>query len=236
MGLQRHGGGGMAVRTITCIPGVTGDWRHPGGGARYDTRGFFGINWPALYRDDLRRPGTRALSMTRLGEGLLDVRDPPVKALLVYASNPLAGAPHQSRIRRGLERPDLFTVVVEHFRTDTVEYADIVRPATMQLEHADLQISYGHLYLSWNEPAVSPPGECLPTTEIFRRLAGRMGLDVPCLYASDEELARQALSSDHPSLRGITLEELKERGWMRLHCPEPLRLGRPAPDSPAGPG
>ena len=222
MGLQRHGGGGMAVRTITCIPGVTGDWRYPGGGAGYDTRGFFGLNWPALYRDDLRRQGTRSLSMTRLGEGLLEVSNPPVKALFVYGSNPLASVPHQSKIRRGLERTDLFTVVSEHFRTDTVEYADIVLPATMQLEHADLQIAYGHLYISWNEPAVPPPGECLPQTEMFRRLARRLGLDIPCLYDSDDELARQVLDSGHPSLRGITLERLKERGWMRLDYPEPF--------------
>jgi anaerobic selenocysteine-containing dehydrogenase len=222
MGLQRHGGGGMAVRTITCIPGVTGDWRYPGGGAGYDTRGFFGLNWPALYRDDLRRPGTRSLSMTRLGEGLLDVQDPPVKALFVYASNPLASVPHQSKLTRGLLRPDLFTVVAEHFRTDTVEYADIVLPATTQLEHADLQIAYGHLYISWNEPAVPAPGECLPSTEIFRRLARRLGLDIPCLYDEDEELARQVLDSGHPSLEGITLDRLKERGWMRLSYPEPF--------------
>ena len=222
MGLQRHGGGGMAVRTITCIPGVTGDWRYPGGGAGYDTRGFFGLDWPALFRDDLRRPGTRTLSMTRLGEGLLEVKDPPVQALFVYASNPLASVPHQSKIRRGLARPDLFTVVAEHFRTDTVEYADIVLPATMQLEHADLQIAYGHLYISWNEPAVPPPGECLPSTEMFRRLARRLGLDTPCLYDSDEDMARQVLGSGHPSLRGITLERLRERGWMRLDYPEPF--------------
>ena len=222
MGLQRHGGGGMAVRTITCIPGVTGDWRYPGGGAGYDTREFFGINWPALYRDDLRRPGTRSLSMTRLGEGLLEVDNPPVKALFVDGSNPLASVPHQSKIRQGLQRSDLFTVVAEHFRTDTVEYADIVLPATMQLEQADLQISYGHLYISWNEPAVSPPGECLPSTEMFRRLAGRLGLDIPRLYDSDDEMARQALDSRHPALRGITLDRLKERGWMRLNYPEPF--------------
>ena len=222
MGLQRHGGGGMAVRTITCIPGVTGDWRYPGGGAAYDTRGFFGVNWSALYRDDLRPPGTRTLSMTRLGEGLLEVREPPVKALFIYGSNPLASVPHQSKIRRGLQRPNLFTVVAEHFRTDTVEYADIVLPATMQLEHADLQIAYGHLYVSWNEPAVSPPGECMSSAEMFRRLARRMGLDIPCLYDSDDEIARQILDSGHPALRGITLDELKARGWMRLNYPEPF--------------
>jgi len=160
--------------------------------------------------------------MTRLGEGLLEVTDPPVKAILISASNPLASVPHQTKIRRGLERPDLFTVVVEHFRTDTVEYADLVLPTTMQIEQADLLISYGHLYISWNEPAVAPPGECLPSTEIYRRLARRLGLEAPCLYDSDEDMARQVLTSGHPSVRGITLERLKERGWMRLDYPEPF--------------
>jgi anaerobic selenocysteine-containing dehydrogenase len=234
MGLQRHGGGGMAVRTITCIPGVTGDWRHPGGGAGYDTRGFFGVDWGALYRDDLRAAPARSLSMTRLGEGLLEVADPPVKALVISASNPVASVPHQTKLRRGLERPDLFTVVVEHFPTDTVEYADLVLPTTMQIEHADLLISYGHLYISWNEPAVAPPGECLPSTEIYRRLARRLGLDVPCLYDSDEAMARQLLDSGHPSLRGITLERLRERGWMRLAYPEPFLPFADGFPSPSG--
>jgi anaerobic selenocysteine-containing dehydrogenase len=222
IGLQRHGGGGMAVRTITCLPGVTGDWRYPGGGASYDTRGFFGGNWSALFRDDLRARNTRSLSMTRLGEGLLEVDDPPVKALFIYGSNPLASVPHQTKIRRGLARPDLFTVVVEHFLTDTAEFADIVLPATMQFEHADLLIAYGHLYVLWNEPAVAPPGECLPATEIFRRLARTMHFDIPCLYDSDEEIARQILDTGHPSLEGITLEALKENGSLRLNYPDPF--------------
>ncbi len=227
IGIQRHGGGGMAVRTITCIPGVTGDWRYPGGGVHYDTRGFFGLNWAALWRDDLRprcqgRPGTRILTMTRLGEGLLELDNPPVKALFVYASNPAASIPHQTKVLRGLARDDLFTVVVEHFLTDTARYADIVLPATMQIEHRDLLIAYGHLYLAWNEPAVPPPGECLPTTEIFRRLARAMGLDEPALYDSDETIARQVLDSGHPSLDGITLEALKARGSIRLNYPDPF--------------
>ncbi len=222
IGIQRHGGGGMAVRTITCIPGVTGDWRYPGGGVCYDTRGFFGVNWAALWRDDLRPRETRALHMTRLGEGLLEVQNPPVKALFVYGSNPVASVPHQMKVRRGLARDDLFTVVVEHFMTDTARYADIVLPATMQIEHSDLLIAYGHLYLAWNEPAVPPPGECLEATEIFRRLARKMGLDVPALYDSDEAIARQILESGHPSLDGITLETLKARGFARLSYPEPF--------------
>jgi anaerobic selenocysteine-containing dehydrogenase len=222
IGIQRHGGGGMAVRTITCIPGVTGDWRHPGGGVCYDTRGFFGGNWAALRRDDLRQRNTRALSMARLGEGLLEVNDPPVKAIFIYGSNPLASVPHQNKIRQGLARQDLFMVVAEHFQTDTAAFADILLPATMQFEHADLLIAYGHLYVLWNEPAVAPPGECLPATEIFRRLARTMRLDIPCLYDSDEEIARQILETGHPSLDGITLEALKDRGSIRLNYPDPF--------------
>ena len=222
IGLQRHGGGGMAVRTITCIPGVTGDWRYPGGGAFYDTRGFFGMNWAALWRDDLQpRPG-RALHMTRLGEGLLELTDPPVKVLFVYQANPAASVPHQTKVLRGLAREDLFTVVVEHFMTDTARYADVILPATMQIEHSDLLISYGHLYLAWNEPAAPPPGQCLPATEMFRRLGRTLGLDTPALYDSDETMARQVLESGHPSLAGVTLEELKARGWMRLRYPDPF--------------
>jgi anaerobic selenocysteine-containing dehydrogenase len=222
IGIQRHGGGGMAVRTISCIPGVTGDWRHAGGGVCYDTRGFYGIDWAALWRDDLMKGHTRALSMTRLGEGLLEVTDPPVKALFIYASNPVASVPDQAKVRRGLARDDLFTVVVEHFMTDTTRYADIVLPATMQVEQKDLLIAYGHLYIAWNEPAVAPPGECLPTSEIFRRLARKMGIDDPAVHDSDEAIARQALGSGHAALDGITLETLKARGWMRLNLPDPF--------------
>jgi anaerobic selenocysteine-containing dehydrogenase len=222
IGIQRHAGGGMAVRTITCIPGVTGDWSHPGGGVCYDTRGFYGLDWASLWRDDLRPRPTRTLHMTRLGEGLLEVDDPKVMALVVYASNPAASVPHQTKVLRGLARDDLFTVVVEHFLTDTARYADILLPATMAIEHPDLLIAYGHLYLAWNEPAVPPPGECLPTTEIFRRLARKMGLETPELYDSDETMARQLLGSGHPSLAGINLEELKARGSIRLRYPDPL--------------
>lgn len=232
IGIQRHGGGGMAVRTITCIPGVTGDWRHPGGGVSYDTRGFFGVNWNALWRDDLRPRPARALSMTRLGEGLLETSDPPVTALFVCASNPAASVPHQTKVVRGLARDDLFTVVVEHFMTDTARYADVVLPATMATEHSDLLIAYGHLYLAWNQPAAPPPGECLPTTEIVRRLARAMGLEEPALYESDEDVARQVLDSGHPSLAGITLEALQARGSIRLNYPDPFvpfATGFPSP-------
>jgi anaerobic selenocysteine-containing dehydrogenase len=222
IGLQRHGGGGMAVRTITCIPGVTGDWKYPGGGVFYDTRGFFGLNWAALTRDDLRPRQTRVLDMKRLGETLLETDNPPVKALFVYGSNPAASVPQQTKALRGMARDDLFNVVIEHFLTDTAKCADILLPATMQIEHHDLLIAYGHIYLAWNEPAVPPPAECLPATEIFRRLAQAMHLDTPALYDSDETIARQLFNSGHPSLAGITFDELKARGWMRLNYPDPF--------------
>ncbi|CAM5331544.1 molybdopterin oxidoreductase [Streptomyces spiroverticillatus] len=221
-GIQRHAGGGMALRTLACLPGVTGDWKLPGGGLAYSTDGYFGGDREALYRDDLLTRPVRALSMTRLGEALTTVKDPPVKALIVYGANPAAAVGGQETIRSGLAREDLFTVVMEHFHTDTVDYADIVLPATMQTEHADLHDGYGHMYISWNEPAVRPPGECLSTTETFRRLAARLGLEEPSLYASDDELARDLLSGGHPSLDGIDLERLRRDGWARLNYPSPF--------------
>jgi anaerobic selenocysteine-containing dehydrogenase len=221
MGMQRHAGGGEAVRLISCIPAVTGDWRHLGGGVTYDTRGFFGGDWQALWRDDLRPPGTRSLVMTQLASSLRDA-DPPVEALFVYNANPLVSNPAQREVRRELAREDLFTVVVDHFLTDTARLADIVLPATMQPEHADLHLGYGHLYVAWNEPAVAPRGECLPNSEIFRRLAAALDLDEPCLYDSDEEMARAVLGSGHPSLEGITLERLRREGSVRLALPDPF--------------
>jgi len=180
------------------------------------------VNWAALWRDDLRSRSTRELHATRLGEGLLDLDDPPVKVLFVYGSNPMVSMPYQTKVQRGLVREGLFTVVVEHFMTDTARYADIVLPATMQIEHADLLIAYGHLYLAWNEAAVTPRGECLPATEIFRRLARRLNLEEPALYDSDEAIARQLLEVSHPSLAGITLETLKQHGSIRLNYPDPF--------------
>ncbi|GAA4518094.1 molybdopterin oxidoreductase family protein [Actinoallomurus oryzae] len=221
-GIQRHAGGGMALRTLACLPGVTGDWALPGGGLYYSTSGHFKLNLPKLVRIDLLPHPVRSLTMTRLGEGLLEVDDPPVKALFVIAANPVGSNPAQGKVRRGLSREDLFTVVLEHFPTDTTDYADIVLPATMQTEHLDVIAGYGHLYLVWNEPAVAPPGECLSTSETFRRLARRMGMTEPSLYDSDEDLVRQLLDSAHPWLDGITVEELRKRGFARLRVDRPF--------------
>ncbi|MBA3470035.1 MAG: molybdopterin oxidoreductase family protein [Herpetosiphonaceae bacterium] len=220
-GLQRHAGGGMAVRTLACLPAVIGAWRHAAGGIQLSTSGTFPINTAALERPDLIPAGTRTINMSELGHALTTVDDPPVKALMVYNSNPASIAPDLEQVRAGLLRDDLFTVVHEQFYTDTASYADILLPATTQLEHIDLHKAYGHLYLAWNAKSIEPLGEALPNTEVFRRLAAQMGFRDECFADDDLTIARQALSLPHPSLAGITLERLQEQGWVRLNVPEP---------------
>jgi anaerobic selenocysteine-containing dehydrogenase len=223
-GLQRHGGGGMAVRTIACLPAVTGHWRRPGGGVQMSTSGSFRFNTAALERPDLSPP-VRTINMIRLGEALTmpdaGVGGPPVRALVVYNSNPAAVAPDRGAVLRGLAREDLFTVVLEHFRTDTADWADIVLPATTQLEHWDIHFAYGHHYVTLNRPSIAPVGESRPNTQIFRQLAARMGMAHEALGDDDLALVRQALDSGHERMRGVTLDELLERGWMRLDVPRP---------------
>ncbi|MFN8094762.1 MAG: molybdopterin oxidoreductase family protein [Vicinamibacteria bacterium] len=222
-GLNRHAGGGMAVRTIACLPAVVGAWRDPGGGALLSTSGFFPVDEEALQRPDLAPPGTRTLNMSQLGRLLTDRSlDPPVAALFVYNSNPAAVAPEQESVREGLAREDLFVVVHDLFQTDTVDFADVFLPATTTLEHFDLHKAYGHLHLSLSRPAIEPLGEALPNTEVFRRLAARMGLDDPCLRDDDEALARAALDWSHPHLAGVTWERLEREGSVRLSLPDPL--------------
>jgi anaerobic selenocysteine-containing dehydrogenase len=216
-GVQRHAGGGMAVRTIACLPAIVGAWRDAAGGILLSTSGMFPLNYHALERPDLMpTPTPRMLNMSELGNLLTKVSDPPVRALYVYNSNPAAVAPDQSKVLEGLRREDLFTVVHELFMTDTCDYADIVLPATSQLEHFDLHKAYGHFYLVVNERAIPPLNEAKANTEVFRLLAARLDFAEDCFKDSDEEIARQALQSDHPSLAGITLEALREHGWMRL--------------------
>jgi anaerobic selenocysteine-containing dehydrogenase len=144
-----------------------------------------------------------------------------VRALVIYNSNPAAVAPDRGEVLRGLARPDLFTVVLEHFQTDTADWADVVLPATTQLEHWDIHLAYGHHYVTLNRPSIDPLGECLPNSEIFRRIAARMGLDHPALRDDDLTLIRQSLDGAGDKLRGITLEHLMEHGWARLNVPRP---------------
>lgn len=229
-GLQRHYGGGMAVRTICCLPAIVGAWRHPGGGAMLSTSKLYPWNseqleWPR----GMPAPGrnARIVNMVQLAEALLgELPGPPVKALYVYNSNPAAVCPDQLRVRKGLLREDLFTVVHEQFLTDTTDYADIVLPATTQLEHFDIHGSYGHTYVQVNEPVIPPLAEAKCNTDVFRLLARRLGFEPEYFDVSDEELARQALqfapggSGLCPdAFAGITLERLREEGPLRLRLP-----------------
>jgi len=213
-GLQRHAGGGSAVRAISLLPAVTGAWNDVGGGCQLSTSGAFPIQSAALERPDLIRPGTRTINMSRLGDALNDINDPPVRALIVYNSNPGAVAPNREHVLRGLRRENLFTVVLEHFQTDTADHADVLLPATTRLEHDDLHKAYGHIYLMYNRRAIEPLGEALPNAEIFRRLAAAMNLEDECLRDSDETMMRQALGD-------INLDELRAAGWKRLELGKP---------------
>lgn len=219
-GLQRHAGGGSAVRAIAVLPAITGTWNDAAGGCQLSSSGSFSLNWTGLERRDLAY-SSRTINMVRLGAALTELNDPPVDALVVYNSNPASVAPDRERVLRGLKREDLFTVVIEHFQTDSADYADVLLPATTQLEHEDIHRAYGHLYMMHNSRAIAPLGEALPNSEIFRRIAAAMKLDAPELRVSDEQLMRDALNGSGESLRGITLEALREHGSMRLNLPTP---------------
>lgn len=221
--IERHAGGGQTVRSIACLPALVGAWRHVGGGLLQMPLWAFPVNWPALMRPDLATPGTRVVNQFLLGRALtgeLEL-DPPITALMIYNSNPVVVCPEQEKLIRGLAREDLFTVVSEQVMTDTAEYADIVLPATSQLEQHDIMFSWGHLYLTLNTPAVAPLGEAVPNTELFRRLAARMGFTEDCFTATDEELLANSFDWSAPALSGITLETLRQTGWARLNLPDP---------------
>ena len=213
-GMQRHAGGGIAARTIACLPALIGAWRDPAGGIVLTTSDFYKFDHAALERPDLlagRRP--RTINQSKLGDALTSA-EPPVRAIIVYNNNPVAVCPESDRVIAGFSREDLFTVVIDHFQTDTADYADLVLPATTQLEHYDVHKSYGHLYMLANNPAIAPVGEALPNSEIFRRLAARMGFDEPCFRDSDEDICRTALAGK------ADWEALKRDGWQRLALPE----------------
>jgi anaerobic selenocysteine-containing dehydrogenase len=217
-GLQRHRGGGAAVRTITCLPALVGAWRDAGGGVLLATGDFYSMNHSALERPDLIWNNPRTINASAIGDALLEAK-PPIRALYVYNSNPVTVAPDSEKVVRGFSREDLFTVVHDVFFTDTADYADIFLPATTQLEHLDIHKSYGHLYVMLNQPAIAPVGEALPNTEVFRRLAGKMGFTEPCLFDADEALVAQSLQSTHSRMEGISFDALKQAGWQRLNVP-----------------
>ena len=226
VGMEHHAHGAMAFRTIACLPALVGAWRHRGGGIVDFTAKphYQALNVASAEKRELEDRSIRAVNMVQLGEALTsEAMAPPIHALIVYNSNPAVIAPNLNRVRAGLAREDLFTVVHEQFLTDTARYADYVFPATTQVEHLDLLWSWGHTYVTLNRPAVAPLGEAVPNTEFFRRLAAALDLQEPDLYESDASIVRTALDSDHPYLAGVTFERLWEHGWAPLNLPSDWR-------------
>ena len=225
IGLEKHASGGNAARAIAMLPALTGAWRHLGGGLMHFTFELFGkaLNWERLNQAERIPTGnTRQINMLQLGKALNDTSlNPPVQAMIVYNCNPAVIVPDQNQVIKGLSRSDLFTVVLEHFITDTARYADYVLPATTQLEHWDLVGSWGQDYINLNEPVIPPRGESKPNSEIFRLLSKTMGYEDDYLYESDLDIIHKTLKSDHPYLKGITFDSLQKTGWARLQRPKP---------------
>ncbi|MGQ0845668.1 MAG: molybdopterin-containing oxidoreductase family protein [Sporichthyaceae bacterium] len=221
--VERHAGGGQTVRTLSILPALVGAWRNPGGGILQLPLWAFPVNWGAFLHPELLTPGKRIVNQFLLGDALTGGLglEPGIKALMVYNSNPVVVCPDQEKLIEGLKREDLFTVVSEQFMTDTADYADIVLPATTQLEQDDVMFSWGHLYATYNHRAIEPMGEAIPNTELFRRLAARMGFDEPCFSRSDDDMVAEAFDWTHPHMEGITAASLKEKGWQRLNVPPP---------------
>lgn len=224
-GVQRVRGGGMAVRNIACLPALIGAWRHAAGGILLSSGDSFPKDSQLLERPDLMpaESAPRNINMSTIGDDLLRPASAEfgsaIEALIVYNSNPVAVAPESAKVAQGFAREDLFTVVLEHFQTDTADYADIVLPATTQLEHTDIHATYGHLYMMANNPAIAPLGESKPNSEIFRLLAARMGFDEACFAESDDAIAAQAFNAQDVRAIHFDWSSLKKTGWQKLNMP-----------------
>ena len=218
-GMQRVRGGGNAVRAIACLPALVGAWRQRAGGFLMSSSGTFPVRKAALERPDLLAGRTpRIINMVTIGDDLLrpasPVFGPAIEALIIYNSNPVAVAPDSAKVVQGFAREDLFTVVLEHFQTDTADYADYILPAPTQLEHWDVHLSYGHTDVVLNRPAIAPVGEAKPNTQIFRELARHMGFTEPCFEEDDEALCRTAYGD------AVNFNELLAQGFTSLQAPE----------------
>ena len=231
-GMQRVRGGGNAARAIACLPALTGAWRHRAGGVLLSSSGHFPIDRAALHRPDLlgsHRP--RTLNMVTIGDDLLRETSPgfgpKVEAMIVYNSNPVAVAPESGKVVQGFAREDLFTVVLEHFQTDTADFADYLLPATTQLEHWDVHASYGHTDVLLNRPAIAPLGQARTNTDVFRGLAQRLGFTDPGFVEDDETLCRTAFGD------AVPFDELLENGFASLPLPD-APFARGAFPTPSG--
>jgi anaerobic selenocysteine-containing dehydrogenase len=218
-GLQRVHGGGNAVRLIASLPALIGAWRQRAGGVLLSSSGAFPVQKAALQRPDLLRGrAPRSINMSTIGNDLLCPAGgsfgPAIQALIVYNSNPVAIAPDSAKVVQGFSRPDLFTVVLEHFQTDTADYADYILPATTQLEQWDVHLSYGHTDALLNRPAIAPLGQAKPNTQIFRELAAQMGFTDTCFGDDDLALCRMAYGE------AVDFDELLDQGFATVRTAE----------------
>ncbi|WP_300649895.1 molybdopterin oxidoreductase family protein [Hydrogenophaga sp.] len=218
-GMQRVRGGGNAVRAVACLPALVGAWRQPAGGLLMSSSAQFPVNRAALHKPELLAGRTpRTINMSTIGNDLLNPGSaafgPKIEALIVYNSNPVAVAPESGKVVQGFLREDLFTVVLEHFQTDTADHADVILPATTQLEHWDIHTSYGHTDVLLNRPAIAPVGESRTNTDIFRALAARLGFDDPCFADDDETLCRTAFGT------AVDFQTLLDQGFATLPIAE----------------
>ncbi|HTB17407.1 MAG TPA: molybdopterin oxidoreductase family protein [Bryobacteraceae bacterium] len=221
-GIQRSERGGAATRAVAALPALIGSWREVGGGLQLSTSQAFRFNKTGLEMPELQQRSplgrdARIVNMTQLGKALTELNDPPVKAMVVYNSNPASIAPNQNLVLAGMRREDLFTVVLEQFQNDTADHADILLPSTTFLEHTDVYLAYGHYHLQFARPALAAPGETKSNVEVFRLLAERMGFDDPCFQDSEDDMIRTLLDSKHPFLQGITLDRLDREHSVRLN-------------------
>ncbi len=224
-GINRHTNGGQTVRTLACLPAVVGQYGILGGGLMYSTGGWFKWNSAVIGRatEATCPPAPRILNMNRLGAILTGEAKPPVYSLYVYNANPVASTPNASKVVEGMQRDDLFTVVHELFLTDTARYADIVLPATSQLEQVDLHKPYGHLSLQYNAQAIAPLGEARSNWDVMRALATAFGFDEPWLHDDAETVIREVLeatAATNPLAKGLTLERLQAEGTVPFIIPE----------------
>lgn len=223
-GLSRYGNGAMTVRTITCLPALTGAWAKKGGGLLGSTSSGAAFPITAITREDFMAKPARIINMNKLGEALTTRMEPPVMSLYVYHSNPAAVVPDQNAVLAGLGREDLFTVVHERFMTDTGLYADVVLPATTSLEHSDIYRSYGNYCYQRAYPAIAPAGEAKSNWEVFGLLARAMGFQEEIFQQTADEIIDQLLAESTPWLSAAGLEKLHSGQAVELPLPPDYKL------------
>lgn len=221
VGLERYPGGGQAIRAIDCLPALSGAWRHVGGGL-LQMPVFVPVRFDLLSRPDWIGEDSRVINLAQIAAALdVDSQlNPAVHSLFVWNANPLSQAPDSNRVRKGLEREDLFTVISEQFMTDTARYADILLPASMNAEHNDIVTSWGHFHIQLNQKAIEPPGEAISNFEMFQRLAQRFGFKDERFTLTDKELLKVSLDWEAPLLKGKSWDELESEGFIRVNVSE----------------